>query len=42
VAFNAWSTFPGVASATILADAGFDAVTVDLQHGERSTSAPEG
>jgi 4-hydroxy-2-oxoheptanedioate aldolase len=36
VAFNAWSTFPGVASATILADAGFDAVTVDLQHGEHT------
>ena len=34
VAFNAWSTFPGVASSTILANAGFDAVTVDLQHGE--------
>jgi len=34
VAFNAWSTFPGVVSATILANAGFDAVTVDLQHGE--------
>lgn len=34
VAFNAWSTFPGVTSATILASAGFDAVTVDLQHGE--------
>jgi 4-hydroxy-2-oxoheptanedioate aldolase len=33
-AFNAWSTFPGVTSATILANAGFDAVTVDLQHGE--------
>lgn len=35
-AFNAWSTFPGVASAAILASAGFDAVTVDLQHGEHT------
>lgn len=34
MAFNAWCTFPGVAAATILATAGFDAVTVDLQHGE--------
>ena len=34
MAFNAWSTFPGVASAAIMARAGFDAVTVDLQHGE--------
>lgn len=33
---NAWSTFPGVASATILAGVGFDAVTVDLQHGEHT------
>lgn len=38
VAFNAWSTFPGVASASILADAGFDAVTVDLQHGEHTAA----
>jgi len=38
VAFNAWSTFPGVASATILAGAGFDAVTVDLQHGEHTAA----
>jgi 4-hydroxy-2-oxoheptanedioate aldolase len=38
VAFNAWSTFPGVASARILADAGFDAVTVDLQHGEHTAA----
>jgi 4-hydroxy-2-oxoheptanedioate aldolase len=36
VAFNAWVTFPGVAAATILARAGFDAVTVDLQHGEHT------
>lgn len=36
MAFNAWSTFPGVTSATILASAGFDAVTVDLQHGEHT------
>jgi 4-hydroxy-2-oxoheptanedioate aldolase len=36
VAFNAWVTFPGVAAATILANAGFDAVTVDLQHGEHT------
>jgi 4-hydroxy-2-oxoheptanedioate aldolase len=39
VAFNAWSTFPGVVSATILAGAGFDAVTVDLQHGEHTAAA---
>src|SRR5262245_24804642 len=38
VAFNAWSTFQDVASATILATAGFDAVTVDLQHGEHTTA----
>ena len=38
VAFNAWCTFPGVASATILANVGFDAVTVDLQHGEHATA----
>lgn len=38
MAFNAWSTFPGVASATILASAGFDAVTVDLQHGEHTAA----
>jgi 4-hydroxy-2-oxoheptanedioate aldolase len=38
VAFNAWSTFPGVASATILANAGFDAVTIDLQHGEHTAA----
>ena len=36
VALNAWVTFPGVAAATILASAGFDAVTVDLQHGEHT------
>jgi 4-hydroxy-2-oxoheptanedioate aldolase len=33
VALNAWSTFAG-ASAELLAATGFDAVTVDLQHGE--------
>jgi 4-hydroxy-2-oxoheptanedioate aldolase len=38
VAFNAWSTFPGVASATVLAGAGFDAVTVDLEHGEHTAA----
>ena len=36
VALNAWVTFPGVAAATILASAGFDGVTVDLQHGEHT------
>lgn len=39
VALNAWCTFGGASAAAILARAGFDAVTVDLQHGERS---PEG
>ena len=38
MAFNAWSTFPGVVSPTILANAGFDAVTVDLQHGETTAA----
>src|SRR5262245_36634334 len=38
VALNAWVTCPGVAAATILASAGFDAVTVDLQHGEHTES----
>lgn len=33
-ALNAWSTFGGATAAQILASAGFDAVTVDLQHGE--------
>ena len=35
VALNAWSTFVG-GSAAVLASAGFDAVTVDLQHGEQT------
>ncbi|MGA9160790.1 MAG: aldolase/citrate lyase family protein [Actinomycetota bacterium] len=39
VALNAWCTFGGASAAAILAGTGFDAVTVDLQHGERS---PEG
>jgi 4-hydroxy-2-oxoheptanedioate aldolase len=34
VALNAWSTFAGASPGEILATAGFDAVTVDLQHGE--------
>jgi 4-hydroxy-2-oxoheptanedioate aldolase len=36
VALNAWSTFGGGSSAGVLASAGFDAVTVDLQHGEQT------
>lgn len=34
VALNAWSTFGGATAARLLAAAGSDAVTVDLQHGE--------
>ena len=36
VALNAWSTFGGGSAARVLASAGFDAVTVDLQHGEQT------
>lgn len=36
VALNAWSTFGGATAVSVLADAGFDAVTVDLQHGEHT------
>lgn len=36
VALNAWSTFGGASAASVLAAAGFDAVTVDLQHGEHT------
>ena len=36
VALNAWSTFGGGSAAGVLASAGFDAVTVDLQHGEQT------
>jgi 4-hydroxy-2-oxoheptanedioate aldolase len=36
VALNAWSTFGGDSAAGVLASAGFDAVTVDLQHGEQT------
>jgi len=36
VALNAWSTFGGASAAGVLASAGFDAVTVDLQHGEQT------
>ncbi|HET7928663.1 MAG TPA: aldolase/citrate lyase family protein [Actinomycetota bacterium] len=36
VALNAWSTFGGASTASVLAAAGFDAVTVDLQHGEHT------
>lgn len=36
VALNAWSTFGGASAASVLAAAGFDAVTVDLQHGEQT------
>jgi 2,4-dihydroxyhept-2-ene-1,7-dioic acid aldolase len=36
VALNAWSTFGGASAATVLAATGFDAVTVDLQHGEHT------
>jgi 4-hydroxy-2-oxoheptanedioate aldolase len=32
-ALNAWLTFEGAASAGVVAEAGFDAVTLDLQHG---------
>ena len=32
-ALNAWLTFEGAASAAVVAEAGFDAVTLDLQHG---------
>jgi len=32
-ALNAWLTFEGAASAAIVAEAGFDAITLDLQHG---------
>lgn len=39
VALNAWCTFGGAATAGILAGAGFDAVTVDLQHGEHTFEA---
>lgn len=35
-ATNAWLTFEGAASAAVVARAGFDAVTVDLQHGSAS------
>ncbi len=38
VALNAWCTFGGVSAARILAGAGFDAVTVDLQHGEHTSA----
>jgi 4-hydroxy-2-oxoheptanedioate aldolase len=34
VALNAWSTLASASPGAILATAGFDAVTVDLQHGE--------
>lgn len=34
VALNAWATFSSVAGTEALAGAGFDAVTIDLQHGE--------
>src|SRR3972149_623586 len=30
---NAWLTFEGAAAAAIVAEAGFDALTLDLQHG---------
>lgn len=36
VALNAWSVFGGASAAGTLAGAGFDAVTVDLQHGEHT------
>jgi len=36
VALNGWSTFGGASAASVLAAAGFDAVTVDLQHGEHT------
>ena len=36
MALNAWSTFGGGSAAGVLASAGFDAVTVDLQHGEQT------
>jgi 4-hydroxy-2-oxoheptanedioate aldolase len=36
VALNAWSTFGGASAASVLAATGFDAVTVDLQHGEHA------
>jgi 4-hydroxy-2-oxoheptanedioate aldolase len=36
VALNAWSTFGGASAASVLAASGFDAVTVDLQHGEQT------
>jgi len=36
VALNAWSTFGGASAASVLSAAGFDAVTVDLQHGEHT------
>ena len=36
VALNAWSTFGGASAASVLAATGFDAVTVDLQHGEHT------
>jgi len=36
VAWNAWSTFGGASAASVLAATGFDAVTVDLQHGEHT------
>jgi 4-hydroxy-2-oxoheptanedioate aldolase len=36
VALNAWSTFGGASAPAVLASAGFDAVTVDLQHGEHT------
>ena len=32
-ALNAWLTLEGTASAAVVAEAGFDAVTLDLQHG---------
>lgn len=39
VALNAWSTFGGRSAAGVLASAGFDAVTVDQQHGEQTMEA---
>ncbi|HET9249171.1 MAG TPA: aldolase/citrate lyase family protein [Actinomycetota bacterium] len=36
VALNGWSTFAGASAASALAAAGYDAVTVDLQHGEHT------
>jgi 4-hydroxy-2-oxoheptanedioate aldolase len=39
VALNAWLTFEGAAAAEAVAGAGFDAVTVDLQHGSVTPDA---